>query len=115
MESDFDTLLDEAAAHAKAYLAGLDARRVAPTPEALAGLAAFNKPLPAAPSDPRETLRLLHHAGSPATLATAGPRFFGLVVGGALPATVAVSWLLAAWDQIVFDAPRRPSPRSWNL
>jgi glutamate/tyrosine decarboxylase-like PLP-dependent enzyme len=36
---------------------------------------------------------------SPATMAMAGPRFFGFVIGGALPVTVAASWLATAWDQ----------------
>jgi len=32
-------------------------------------------------------------------MAMAGPRFFGFVIGGALPATLAANWLAAAWDQ----------------
>ena len=32
-------------------------------------------------------------------MAMAGPRFFGFVIGGSLPVTVAASWLAAAWDQ----------------
>jgi glutamate/tyrosine decarboxylase-like PLP-dependent enzyme len=44
-------------------------------------------------------VRHLDEIGSPATVATTGGRYFGLVIGGALPATVAVSWLAAAWDQ----------------
>jgi glutamate/tyrosine decarboxylase-like PLP-dependent enzyme len=42
---------------------------------------------------------LLDEIGSPATMAMAGPRFFGFVIGGALPATVAANWLATAWDQ----------------
>lgn len=106
--TNFDALLDEAAADAKAYLHDLADRRVAPSPAALEGLTAFDEPMPAGPSDPAETLRLLHRAGSPATMATAGGRFFGLVVGSALPASVAAGWLLAAWDQIAFDATTSP-------
>jgi glutamate/tyrosine decarboxylase-like PLP-dependent enzyme len=41
----------------------------------------------------------LDRIGSPATVATTGGRFFGFVVGGALPVTVAASWLASAWDQ----------------
>ena len=37
--------------------------------------------------------------GSPATVASNGPRYFGFVIGGALPAAQAAAWLSAAWDQ----------------
>ena len=55
--------------------------------------------LPAGPGDPAETLRLLDEFASPATMASAGGRFFGFVIGGALPVTVASNWLATAWDQ----------------
>jgi len=91
--------LEAAADRAVAYLAALDQRPVAPRREALAGLARFEEPLPAEPSDPEAVLRLLDDAGSPATVASAGPRYFGFVTGGALPATLAATWLASAWDQ----------------
>ena len=49
--------------------------------------------------DPMLTLRMLDEFGSPATMAMAGPRFFGFVIGGALPVTLAAQWLASAWDQ----------------
>jgi glutamate/tyrosine decarboxylase-like PLP-dependent enzyme len=52
--------------------------------------------------DPAAVLALLDDCGSPATVATAGPRFFGYVIGGSLPVTVAANWLAAAWDQPAF-------------
>jgi glutamate/tyrosine decarboxylase-like PLP-dependent enzyme len=55
--------------------------------------------LPEEPGDPAETLRLLDEGGSPATMAMAGPRFFGFVIGGALPVALAANWLAGAWDQ----------------
>ena len=93
------TVLHRAAALAAEYLAGLQTRSVAPTPAALARLHSLDRPFPDGPADPTAVLEELHAVGSPATMATAGGRFFGFVVGGSLPAALAASWLAAAWDQ----------------
>src|SRR6185503_11261577 len=92
-------LLHDAAQRAERYLAGLNDRRVGPGDDAVRGLDRFFEPLPASSTDPRETLRLLDEWGSPATMAMAGGRFFGFVIGSALPVTVATNWLATAWDQ----------------
>ncbi len=92
-------LFDDAARRAKAYLAALETRRVGPSAEAITNLSRWDEPLPENPTDPAEMLRLLDVVGSPATMAMAGPRFFGFVIGSALPAAVAASWLASAWDQ----------------
>jgi len=92
-------LLADASARAIRYLESLDTRPVAPPAAAVAGLRAFDEPLPGKPSAPAETLRLLDEAGSGATMAMAGPRFFGFVIGGTLPVTLAANWLAGAWDQ----------------
>lgn len=92
-------LLRDACQRALAYLDGLAGRRVAPAPDAVAGLDRLDFPLPAAGRDPRDVLRLLDEAGSPATVASAGPRYFGFVTGGTLPVAQAAAWLGAAWDQ----------------
>ena len=95
-------LFNDAAARAIRYLDRLDARRVAPSPEAIATLKELDGPLPETPTDSSALLALLDDCGSPATVATAGPRFFGYVIGGSLPVTVAANWLAAAWDQPAF-------------
>jgi len=93
-------LLADAAARATRYLETLDARSVAPAPEAVArARAGLGGPLPEAPQDPAAVIAKLDALGSPATMGVAGGRFFGFVIGGALPATVASSWLGTAWDQ----------------
>lgn len=92
-------LLDEAAQRAIAYLEAVGGRRVAPTEAALARLPELGGVLAVNPSPAVETLRLLDEIGSPATMASAGGRYFGFVIGGALPVTVAANWLATAWDQ----------------
>ncbi len=92
-------LLNDAAARSLRYLESLPNRPVAPTPAAVAALRVFDEPLPPGPTDDRETLRLLDEVGSPATMAMAGPRFFGFVIGGSLPVSLAANWLAGAWDQ----------------
>jgi glutamate/tyrosine decarboxylase-like PLP-dependent enzyme len=92
-------LLEQTAEQAIAYLEHLDARSVAPTADAVARLDAFDEPLPDRPGEPGAVLRLLDEIGSPATMAMAGSRFFGFVIGGALPVALAANWLATAWDQ----------------
>jgi glutamate/tyrosine decarboxylase-like PLP-dependent enzyme len=101
MESTVARVLADAASRAAAYLDGLDARAVAPSPDALAALDALGGPLPDGGEDPATVLARLDEVGSPATMANAGRRFFGFVVGGALPAAVGASVLATAWDQNV--------------
>ncbi len=91
------SLLTDSAERAIAYLEGLDARLVAPM--AVDRLDELDRPLPDQPTPPEEALRDLDEIGSPATMAMAGPRFFGFVIGGALPVTLAANWLAGAWDQ----------------
>jgi glutamate/tyrosine decarboxylase-like PLP-dependent enzyme len=92
-------LLENAAQRAISYLDGLDSRGVAPTPEAVAKLSALDDSLPAGPERPETVLKLLDELCSPATTAMAGPRFFGFVIGGSLPITLAANWIAGAWDQ----------------
>ena len=73
--------------------------RVAPSPEAVAGLDELRGSLPLEPTSPEAVLDLLARFGSPATVANSGGRYFGFVNGGCVPAALAAAWLVSAWDQ----------------
>jgi glutamate/tyrosine decarboxylase-like PLP-dependent enzyme len=92
-------LLGDAAARAARYVDTIGARRVMPSPEAIARLDALGGKLPEHGEDPDSLIALLDEIGSPATVASTGGRYFGFVTGGALPATIAANWLATAWDQ----------------
>ena len=95
----YQPLLTATAARAVKYLETLNTRSVRPDKSAIARLSSLDTALPEHSSAPEDTIRVLDEIGSPATMASAGPRFFGFVIGGALPVTVAAQWLATAWDQ----------------
>jgi glutamate/tyrosine decarboxylase-like PLP-dependent enzyme len=94
-------LLSQTLAHAQRYLDGVSQRPVRATASAaeLRALLAATAPLPDAGEPAAAVIDRLAAAGATGTVATQGPRFFGFVVGGSLPAATAADWLVSAWDQ----------------
>jgi glutamate/tyrosine decarboxylase-like PLP-dependent enzyme len=98
--NDTPALLRDAAERSIRYLETLDERPVRPDPKAAARVGeVLGGPLRDEPMEARAVIERLDAAGSPATMAMAGGRFFGFVIGGALPVTVAARWLADVWDQ----------------
>jgi glutamate/tyrosine decarboxylase-like PLP-dependent enzyme len=106
---DLATLLHRVADVTATYRAGLAERRVSPSADVEALAAAFGGPLPAAPTPAAQVVEELVAAAEPGLLATAGPRFFGFVVGGALPAATAADQLATGWDAVAFNAVTSPA------
>jgi glutamate/tyrosine decarboxylase-like PLP-dependent enzyme len=92
-------LLRVAAELAREYLAALPERPVGRPIEPDALRSALGGKLPDHGEDPEQVLARLARSAEPGLVATAGPRYFGFVIGGSLPVTVATEWLAAAWDQ----------------
>jgi len=94
-------LLEDAAQRSLQFRETIAARRVAPSADAIAAVDGFRQSLPDIGIPDEDVLATLDELGSPAAVAMAGPRFFGFVIGGSLPVTVATNWLTTAWDQNV--------------
>ena len=96
---DGSRLLTRSAELAAQYLDSLQTRPVGGPVDLAALRASLGGPLPEEPSDPLGVVEGLAAAVGPGLVASAGPRFFGFVIGGSLPAALGADWLTAAWDQ----------------
>jgi glutamate/tyrosine decarboxylase-like PLP-dependent enzyme len=94
-----DDLLKRTADLAAGFLGGLPGRRVGPTVSVEELRAALGGPLPERGEEPLATVERLARAADPGLVGMAGPRYFGFVIGGHLPAALAADWLTSAWDQ----------------
>ncbi|HEY3056505.1 MAG TPA: aminotransferase class V-fold PLP-dependent enzyme [Thermoanaerobaculia bacterium] len=94
-----EAILGRAFHHACTFLRALPDRPVAPSATRDDLMRALNVPLTEDGDDASTVLDSLASAAERGTMATAGPRFFGFVIGGSLPITVATDWMLSAWDQ----------------
>ena len=97
-EDELD-LLRDAFERAAAYLSMAENRRVYPSAEDIARLSQFDEKLPDKGNSAQATLALMDRIGSPATVASNGPNYFGFVVGASLPVAAAAEHLALAWDQ----------------
>ena len=107
---DVGVLLHRTADEATNYLRGLADRPVGATagPDALAAL--LPAALPAEPFSAGAVLDELLAVAADGVVATGSPRYFGFVIGAALPAAIAADWMATVWDQNagLYGAGRRP-------
>jgi glutamate/tyrosine decarboxylase-like PLP-dependent enzyme len=94
------TIYERALRYGLQFLDSARDRNVYPTPEALAGLARFDEPLPDGVGSADEIIDLLHSHGSPAAVTHIGGRYFGFVTGSVVPAGMAAKLLGTFWDQV---------------
>jgi glutamate/tyrosine decarboxylase-like PLP-dependent enzyme len=92
-------LLRRTADLAADFLESLDDRPVAAAAGRDALLAALGGPLPRAGTPAIDVIEDLVRAADPGVVAMAGPRYFGFVIGGSLPAALAADWMTSTWDQ----------------
>ena len=90
--------LDRAVHHARAWTASLDSRPVPPSVDADEMVRRLGD-LPEGSTPPADVVDLLAEACEPGLVATPSGRFFGMVIGGVLPAALGADWLTSAWDQ----------------
>src|SRR5581483_10879816 len=77
----------------------LPERRVFPDVTANELRDALGGPLPEAGADATDVIHELASAADRGLVAEAGGRYFGFVIGGAVPASIAADWLTSTWDQ----------------
>jgi glutamate/tyrosine decarboxylase-like PLP-dependent enzyme len=97
--NDRRALLDRTAALAGDFLSRLPTRPVGRPVDLPRLRADLGGPLPQRPSDPESVIEALARGAEQGLVGTAGPRYFGFVTGGSVPAALAADWLASAWDQ----------------
>lgn len=96
---EYRDALERAHAHATGWLQSIPTRPVSPTLSADELAAGFSVPLQDQPIDALTVVDELARLAKPGLMAMPSGRFFGWVIGGTLPASMAADWLVSAWDQ----------------
>lgn len=98
-ELNSKSLFDQARDYAFEYLDNTNDLDVYPSQESIDHLAIFKEDLQNDSFSASKILSLLHEVGTPATVTSTGGRYFGFIIGGATPISLATKWLTDIWDQ----------------
>lgn len=107
--ADLTALFTTAAQEAARFRTALETRPVQAPADQAESLRRLDVTLPHAPRDPAEVVEQLIDAANPGLMSTPGPRYFGFVIGGALPAASAADMLAVGWDQCAFNGSLSPA------
>lgn len=99
MVVDLRALLEQTAQLAADFYDTLEERPVFPRAGAEELRTSLALPLPEGPTDAQTVIAELAAAADPGIVAEASGRYFGFVIGGAVPASLAADWLTSTWDQ----------------
>jgi glutamate/tyrosine decarboxylase-like PLP-dependent enzyme len=97
--TDMTELLVRTVSHATRFLDSLETRPVGGPVDLAALREALGGPLPETGAEPLQIVDWLAASADPGLVGSAGPRYFGFVIGGGLPAALATDWLVSTWDQ----------------
>lgn len=110
---EWESVLERALELSMEWLRSLPTRPVAPGVGA-AEIVERIGALPDGPSDAKEVVTALARAAEPGLTAMPSGRFYGWVIGGALPAALAADWLTSAWDQNASMAEGTPAAAAFE-
>jgi len=106
---DLATLFRRAAELGATHRAGIGDRPVRAALDHPALVGRLDGELRDRPTPAADVLEELARDFGPGVVGSAGPRFFGFVIGGALPAASAADLLAVGWDQCAFNATLSPA------
>jgi glutamate/tyrosine decarboxylase-like PLP-dependent enzyme len=107
--NELRSTLHDVADHIADYRAGLPTARVTPLHTRAAVRDALARKFPDEGASPDDVVSELIRHATPGLMASAGPRYFGFVVGGSLDAALAADLLTAGWDQVGFNEALSPA------
>ena len=115
MADDRELALRRASELGLEFLAGLNERHVGAHTDDAGLVARLAGPLADEGEDPVAVVEQMARDFDPGLVASAGPRYFGFVIGGQLPAAAGADWLTGAWMQNANLHPLSPAAAAAEL